>query len=100
MNIQRFFAVSLMTAAAAAAYGCHGRTVIHEQPVVVAPAAQQPVVVAQSPQPIIVQSESMPPLRAEQPGKPPRAEDVWVSGHWEKVDAGWQWAAGHWEERR
>jgi len=72
--------------------GCGSRTVIHER--------TSPVVVRESAaQPIIVQSDTMPPPREEQQGTPPRAQDVWVAGHWEKTDRGWLWQGGHWEER-
>jgi hypothetical protein len=90
MNRQRVLAASILGAAALAMFGCGGRTVVHEQPIIVKEAVQQP---------IIVRTEAMPPMRVESPGPAPRTGDTWVAGHWEKADGGWSWQAGHWEER-
>ena len=74
MKRHRLLAVSVIGTAGLVMFGCGGKTVVHERP----------VIVKESAQPIIIQSETMPPPRDEQPGPPPRAEDVWVAGHWEQ----------------
>jgi len=91
MNSNQWVRGCMIGAAALATLGC--RTVIREQPVVVADTRT-------TTQPIIIQSETMPPPRVEQPGPAPTPQDVWVAGHWEKTSAGWSWKAGHWETRR
>jgi hypothetical protein len=47
----------------------------------------------------VIYVEEPPPPRREVITIAPAREDVWIDGHWVRVDRRWEWYGGHWAHR-